>query len=337
MDILWIGFIVGFLLGVVIERGFYCFYLALSNFALTRDYRLIKATIWAFLVTMIGFHALHTLGIQKLDPKTFFLGGSIIGAILFGLGMSLTGSCIVGTPMRAWRGQVGYMIALLGMAVGGWLAIFKGPLVPIVKALQKPTEVLINGKVATLDRLLGINHWILVIIVAILLIWWLIKIERKEKTQQISQEKSGFFKGTWGPVFTGIALGIVEIIAFASGKSPAGLGGFIKGYATIFNGIFTHKIPLNDWGTIEVIGIMVGAVLSAIISGDFRIKFPPLKRIPALFFGGMLMGIGAVLAVGGCNVAHLISHVPQFSIGSIVSMIFIIGTAYPLIKWKAKG
>lgn len=332
-EVVWIGLIVGFLLGFVIQRGFYCFYSALSNFILTKDYRLIKATIWAFLVTMVGFHALHSLGIQPLDPKTFFWAGSIIGAILFGIGMVLSGSCIVGTPLRAWSGQMGYWLTLLGMGIGGWLTIW-GPLKPLRVSLQKPTEVLLGGKVATLDRLLGINHWILVGIITVLLIWLLIKL-KGEKTPEISEEKSvsflrKIFKNLWFPAALGIGLGIVEIIAFASGKSPAGLGGFIKGYGNYFGALLGKGLPF-DWSVMEVTGIMLGVVVASLISGQFRIVWPPLKRTPRLFFGGLFMGTGAVIAAGSCNVAHLISHVTQFSIGSMVSMVFIIGTAYSLI------
>jgi len=223
---------------------------------------------------------------------------------------------------------------LIGMGIGGWLTIW-GPLKPIRLALQKPTEVFIDGKIATLDRLLGINHWILVIIVAALLIWWLFKLKGKEGREELAEKErvslwNSFFKKLWSPALLGISLGITEIVAFASGKSPAGLGGFIKGYGQYFRSLFTGELPLG-WPVMEVTGIMIGAVLAAVLAGEFRIIWPSLKRIPRLFFGGLLIGMGAVLAVGGCNVAHLISHVPQFSIGSIVSMFFMIGTAYLML------
>lgn len=335
MEIVWIALIVGLLLGFVLQRGFFCMYSGLSNLILSKDYRLVKATIWAFLVTMIGFHALHTLGLASLEPKTFFLAGSIIGAVVFGIGMVLTGSCIVGTPLRAGMGQIGYWLALLGMGIGGWLTIW-GPLKPYRMALQKPTEVTIGGKTATLDALLGINHWILVVIAAALLIWLLIKLKGKETLEEQEKEVSlgkRIFKNLWSPVAIGIGLGIGEIIAFASGKSPAGYGGFIKGWASYFRAIFTGELPL-DWPVMFVTGIIIGVAITALVAGQFRIIWPSLKRIPGLFFGGLLMGMGAVTAVGGCNVAHLISHVTQFSIGSIVSMIFIIGAAYLMIYFQ---
>lgn len=336
MEILWIALVIGLLLGFVIQRGFFCFYSMLSNLAISKDRRLLKAVIWAFLITMIGFHAMHTMGAAQLDPKTFFLAGSIIGAVIFGLGMVLSGSCIIGTPLRAGMGQLGYWLALLGMAIGGWLTIW-GPLTPYIKAMQKPTEILINGKVATLDALLGVNHWVVAAIAGILLIWLLIKLSKAETVAVQSEEKVSLFvkifRKLWTPAAIGISIGVIEIMAFASGKSPSGLGGFIKGYGAYFNGLFTGKLAF-DWPVSLVIGIIIGVAFAAILAGEFRIIIPPLKRIPGLFFGGLFMGIGAVIAVGGCNVAHLLSHATQFSIGSIVSMIFIIGTVYPIIYYR---
>lgn len=333
MEMVFIALIVGLLLGFVLQRGFFCAYSGLSNLVLSKDYRLLKAAIWAFLVAMIGFHTLHSLGIASLDPKTFFWVGSIIGAIVFGIGMVLAGSCIVGTPLRAGMGQMGYWLTLLGMGIGGWLTIW-GPLKSYRVALQKPTEVTIGGKTATLDALLGINHWILVVVVAAFLIWLLIKL----KSSKTSEEKevslwNRIFKNLWTPAAIGISFGIVEIIAFASGKSPAGLGGFIKGYGFYFKALFSGELPLG-WPVLEVTGIILGVAIAAILAGQFRIIWPPLKRIPSLFFGGLFMGMGAVTAAGGCNVAHLLSHAPQFSIGSIVSIIFIMGTAYLMIYFQ---
>lgn len=336
MEIIWIALVIGLLLGFVLQRGFFCMYSGISSFILTRNYRLVKATIWAFLITMIGFHTLHSLGIQPLDPKTFFWTGSIIGAIVFGIGMVWAGSCIVGTPLRAGMGQIGYWLTLLGMGIGGWLSIY-GPLTPYIKALQKPTEVLIGGKKATLDALLGVNHWVLVIIVGVFLIWLLAKLKKDEITEKKAEEEislvNKIFKKLWAPAAIGISIGVVEIIAFASGKSPAGLGGFIAGYGAYVNSLLTGKLPFN-WPVLLVTGIIIGVFITALLAGEFRIIWPNLKRVPGLFFGGLFMGMGAVTAVGGCNVAHLISHAPQFSIGSIVSIVFIIGVAYLLIYFQ---
>ncbi|MBU1179051.1 YeeE/YedE family protein [Patescibacteria group bacterium] len=320
------GLIVGLLLGFIIRRGFFCMYNGFANMVISRDYRVIKAAIWAFLATMLGFHVLSSLGVIALNPKPFFWAASIIGAVLFSVGMVLSGSCIVGTPLRAASGKIGYWLTLLGMAIGGWSVIW-GPLTSYRVFLQESTKVMLNGKSPTLDALLGVNHWVVVMVLSALSVYLLIRLKSKKEVHAVEDQQasaqgtsifSKIFKTLWAPAVVGVSLGALEMIAFLTGKSPAGLGGFIKGYASYFKALFTGSLPF-DWPVAEITGILLGVFVSAVIAGEFRIVWPKAKRIPALFVGGLLMGVGAVTAAGGCNVAHIISHMPQLSIGSFVS------------------
>lgn len=333
-----IGFVVGILLGFVLRRGFFCVYSGLTNMVITKDYRIIKAIIWAFLVTMIGFHSLASLGIITLDPKAFFAVASVLGAIFFAIGMVLAGSCIVGTPLRAASGIMGYWLTLLGMGIGGWLVIW-GPLTSFRKeTLQEASRIMIGDKNPTIDALLGVNHWFVVVVLALISIWLLIKLKSKKPAQEDRGEKKlslidKIFKGLWMPATIGISLGIIGMIAFVSGQSPAGLGGFIKGYAFLFKSVFVGSLPWG-WPVAEVVGILLGVFIAAVIAKEFKIIWPKPKQIPRLFFGGFFMGMGAVIAVGGCNVAHIISQMPQLSIGSFVSGITIIAVAWLIIYFS---
>jgi uncharacterized membrane protein YedE/YeeE len=329
-NFLLIGFFVGFLLGFVIQRGSFCMYNGFANAVITKDYRIIKATIWAFLLTMLSFHVLASLNFITLNPKPFFWLGSILGAFLFGIGMVLAGSCIVGAPLRAASGKMGYWLTLLGMGIGGWFVIW-GPWANFrVQKLQEATKVLLDGKTATLDSLFNVNHWIVVAILSLISIWILFILKDKKKNDKKSFFDN-FFKNLWTPVTIGVSLAIIEVFAFLSGKSPAGLGGFIKGWASYFDYFFTGELSFG-WPVTMVTGILVGVFVAAIISREFRIIWPKMKQLPRLFFGGVFMGIGAVIAAGGCNVAHIISHMPQLSIGSFISGIVIVFTSVGLIK-----
>lgn len=330
------GLIVGILLGIVIQRGFFCMYIGFTNMVITKDYRIMKAVIWAFLATMLSFHALHSLGVITMNPKPFFWAGSIVGALVFSIGMIFAGSCIVGAPLRAASGKMGYWLTLLGMAIGGWLVIW-GPWSTFRKeTLQAATQVTIGGKSPTIDALFNVNHWIIVAVLAVILILLLVKLGKNSNTEVNESEQqasigSKIFKKLWAPAAIGISLGVVETIAFISGDSPAGLGGFIKGWATYINLLFTGELPLS-WPVPFVTGILIGVFISAIIAKEFRIIWPSLKQCPRLFFGGLLMGLGAVIAAGGCNVAHIITHMPQLSIGSFVSGITILVSTVLMIR-----
>ena len=90
---------------------------------------------------------------------------------------------------------------------------------------------------------------------------------------------------------------------------------------------FRENPPRIDWGTIFFLGALIGAFLSAYVSGDFRSrwlaplwvdKFGPDSfglRLITAFVGGAIMAFGARLA-GGCTSGHGISGTMRLAPGS---------------------
>jgi len=72
-----------------------------------------------------------------------------------------------------------------------------------------------------------------------------------------------------------------------------------------------------------VLGIVIGAFIGALLSGEFKFRFPKPAMIGQAFLGGLIMGFGAVTS-GGCNVTHILSGIPQLGIGSFVAAISIV-------------
>lgn len=332
---------VGFLLGVLIERGYFCMYNGFANIVITKNFRIVKAVVWGVLLTTIMFHALVSAGLIELGPKPFFWLASILGAIMFAMGMVLSGSCIVGTPLRAASGRIVYWFTLLGMGIGGWLVIW-GPLAGLKKKyLQDLTKITIEGKSPTFDKLFDVNHWymaITLIAICITILVYLYKNDTELKNED-QEKRSNFdkiFKVIWGPLAIGIGFAIIESLAFLSGKSPAGLGGFIKGWATYVKAPFVLELPFS-WPVAEITGILLGVFASSLISKEFRIIMPAsVMQVVRLFIGGLFMGLGAVIAAGGCNVAHILTHIPQLSIGSFVSGMTILITTILLVNFFVK-
>lgn len=344
---------VGFLLGVVIQRGFFCMYNGFANMTITKDFRIIKAAIWTFILTLVAFHLLSGFGVITFNPKPFFWIGSVVGALVFSIGMVLSGSCIVGTPLRAASGRLVYWLGLLGMGLGGWLTIW-GPVSGFrTDILQKYSEITLGGSAPTLDVWLGVNSWIIVVVLVAIGAWLLHIISKKENNSSREEagagsspkeeEKQGSFikdkvLSLWSPLVIGIGLAVVEVLAFISGKSPAGLGGFIKGWGIFFKAPFTGELSLVSWPAIFVLGILIGVFVSALAAKEFRVIKPKSwGQSIKVFSGGLLMGMGAVTAAGGCNVAHIFSHMPQLSIGSFVSGLVIVIATPLLVKYFVVG
>lgn len=107
----------GLAYGIVLERSRFCFASSFRDLFITRDERLARGVALGILVATIGFSLLVMLGIRR--PKILPVGlHTLVGGILFGLGMVLAGGCASGTLFRIGEGYITLWFALLGTLVG---------------------------------------------------------------------------------------------------------------------------------------------------------------------------------------------------------------------------
>ena len=72
-------------------------------------------------------------------------------------------------------------------------------------------------------------------------------------------------------------------------------------------------------------GIILGALIGYLFSGEFRISFPRFKRQYILVLaGGLLMGYGAALA-SGCTIGAFFSAIPSLGLNGFVFGISVAG------------
>jgi len=65
-------------------------------------------------------------------------------------------------------------------------------------------------------------------------------------------------------------------------------------------------------------GLILGALVAAMFSGDFNIRWPRQKMVYGrVLLGGLLMGYGAGLA-SGCTVGGFFSAVPSLGLNGVV-------------------
>ncbi len=147
----------------------------------------------------------------------------------------------------------------------------------------------------------------------------------------------------WSPYIVGVGIGILVWLGFllsnkAIGCSTAYARTFgmlekaVRGKKVEEKPYYKKFIPEIDWEWMLVLGIVVGAFLSSIISGIFRVEMVPLVweetigssyiiRFVGALIGGILLGFGARMA-GGCTSGHGISGTIQLALSSWLAFIF---------------
>jgi len=330
------GIPVGLAFGFALSRGRFCMNSAFRDILVMKDYALVKAVGVAILVGMIGFALMDMTGVIAINPKPFFWGANMVGGFVFGIGMVVAGGCASGITYRSGEGMVGAMSAVAGFAIVA-VATAAGAFKPVATFLQSTTKVtLADGGSLTLANVFGIPYYALALgIAAVAIILWVIFAVRGRKAEKEEKASLGarIFKKGWGWTSTGIVIGIISIIAFpasaAAGRNyPLGITG---GWKSLLQSFETGQNVLT-WESFLIIGTVIGACIAALIAGEFKLRAPAPKVIIQTFFGGAIMGFGAIVSKG-CNVGHILSGVPQLSLGSILGGAFIVLGCWFMAYW----
>ena len=306
---------------------------AFRDIIVLKDYALLKAVGVAILVSMIGFAIMDKAGLISISPATFFWGANMLGGFIFGIGMVLAGGCASGVTYRTGEGMVGAMVAVVGLTFFG-LMTSMGVFKPFIDSIRGATTVtLADGANLTLANVFGIPHYILALAIGgVALILWAVFAKRGEKAERVSLYERIFKRG-WGWSSTGIVIGLIGIAAFYASASTGRMyplaitGGYLSTAKTLIMGQ-----NFMTWLPIMLLSTIVGAFIAALIAGEFKLRAPSPKALIQCFFGGCLMGFGAVCS-GGCNITHILSGVPQLALSSMLGGAFIILGCWAAAWW----
>jgi len=137
--------------------------------------------------------------------------------------------------------------------------------------------------------------------------------------------------GASGAVKSVVLSSVVKVAPAYSSNTP-----FIKAYSE------EHPDgPLKDWLVFEVIGVIIGAFFSGVISNRVGIKLergPNITnrtRIIAAIIGGAFFGFGSQLG-RGCTSGAALSGMAIMSFGGIITMFAIFGSGYAVAYFFRK-
>ncbi|MBI5408421.1 MAG: YeeE/YedE family protein [Nitrospirae bacterium] len=348
------GLLLGLAIGFVLQRGRFCMNTAFRDTIFIQDFTLFRGYLIALAIMILGSNILNDMEIVSLKAQPFWPLANIIGGYVFGLGIVMVGGCGSGVWYKIGEGQFNAIIAVLGFFLGIHMTA-TGILRPAYNLLRsykimKPVT-LPDGEETNVSYTLwnifgdGMNiKWIVIAAVVIALLVYILKGKPFSAPKQKGLEwpKVGVLLGLLGvasfwlaTVFEGFPRGL-------SFTTPTGefFSTLLTGNAMLPSHPLARVFPMYQvgpftvtWASFFIIGIPLGAFISAKILNEFKWKIPPVDEMLSVCVGSLMMGFGAMVA-GGCNIGQGLTGASTLSIGSLVAIIFIILGNWTMVYFK---
>ncbi len=309
----------GVFLGLAARLGRFCTMGAIEDMLYADSSLRMRMWTLAIGVGIFGTYALVGTGLVEIE-RSFYLSitwmplASIIGGLMFGYGMALAGNCGYGALARLGGGDMRAFVLVLVMGVSAYV-VLSGPLSYLRNYLFLQTDAVTPpGIVHALAGATGFGIAALgMAIGAVIILLSLASQEMKESPAS----------ALWG-VVVGLAIvsgwaasGYIatygfEAYDFVSHSYSAPVGETLL-YA------MTSSARLPSFAVGSVGGVLLGAFMGSLIKGHFRWEAcEDPRELKRQILGAMLMGAGAVLAMG-CTVGQGLSAFSTLSYSAPVT------------------
>lgn len=336
------GVIAGLVLGHVMFRADYCMVGMLRDLFMFRSAVMARFLVVQIVLTMALIEIANALGALSYYPS-LLMGpaniSSVFGGMIFGVGMVLSGSCVVGCLYKTGSGSVLGLCTLLAMIGGALIFVEFSPYWGHLKQNWQVTEQV------TLPQSFGLGSGWLVWPIILLLgpyLWRCYRggyLKLKVRTQGFIQPWKAAvifsFVTLSACIVTGMPVGITTCYVkigswFEQVFVPAHVA-----TTPYFNKVALDYVPMFSSKMISggpgphldaiaalqlsvIIGIVLGAFVSSLRVGEFHLNFRvPIEQYLFVIIGGGLVGFGARMAPG-CNVWHLFGGVPLLAWNSLL-------------------
>lgn len=344
--------VAGLVAGFVMHRSDFCVTAMFRDLFLVRDFFLLRMLVLLVVVSMVAFELGRAGGLLAPYPFPLLGPGSLatlIGGVLFGIGMVLAGGCVVGTLYKLGAGSVVSAVAFVGLLAGSALY---AEWHPWWSAFARATAF---GPATTLPQAFDVAPALLTLPLAALGALYLYRCQRRGLLT-----RPAYAAGHIAPWQAAVILSAVGFVSWLLIGMPLGITtSYAKLGATLealiwpehvaglayFQAQGLHYTPpfadaavrggagpqLDAIAAIQyplIVGIILGAAVSALLVKEWRLhwRIPPRHYASALL-GGMLLGAAARM-VPGCNLWHLWGGVPILAVQSLLFLLGILPGAW---------
>lgn len=323
--VLWLGLAIGLAFGACGQATGFCLYRGLvQRWSGSAGYKL-HAFAMALVVALTGTQVLSAFGLVNLDASLYLTPSYSwfllpAGGLLFGYGMGLANGCGARALVLLGTGNLRSLVVLICLGIAAYMTL-TGVLGPLRIALAdlttvSPSMLSVPGGLATAATTL--------VLTAALLLYALRRTASlrglSPKTRR-SDLAGGFVVGLLvvGGWFATGTLGQDDFdpLPVVSLTFVAPIGDTIQ-YAMLATGMNLR------FGIAVVAGVILGALVTALFSRDYRLQgFDSSRQMLRYIFGGSLMGIGGALALG-CSIGQGLTGLSTLSFSSMLSAVSIV-------------
>lgn len=321
--------LIGAGLGILFERGRYCFFCIFRDFFENKNSRGLYAVLVSIAVGTLGYAVIFSMRIPNptagqvpddahIAPVSLAL---VIAGLAFGVGMVISGGCIAGHLYRLPQGHLRSIPALVGVAVGFGLGFLSWDFMYSAFVLGAPAPWLPAGNgytvsvVLQLAVLTGLGVW--------LLKWNPRQVATPARKIDGAEIRRSLFFTRWPALITGAAVGLLAIAAYYKDQ-PLGvtsqissltrtqmtdlgwLPSFMPGLDERLAGcvaVVVHTITTNGW---LIIGIFAASLVMALLGRRVNPERTTVLNSSTALLGGVLLGWGAMIGLG-CTIGVLLS------------------------------
>lgn len=333
---------IGAAIGIVLHRTDFGFAGGFRALVEHRDVSAFKAHALMLLILSLIALPLLSLGEifgQRLVGVVTPVGVSfVLGALIFGIGMQIGGGCASGTLYGLGSGDVRLGLTLVGFVAGSTLAASQ---MDFWWSLPK-TEAVTLLQSTSLWPALAIQTTM------IALFWGIMHLVGTRCTDPHGLQSAQNWPLVAGAV--GLALlnasvlvvsgqpwGEAPAMALWGSKIVASFGVDVLWWDYWARPGFDRQIEQNvlfDSVSVLNISIVIGALIAAAATGQFRFRAPPGIAVwVGALLGGLMMGYGARLT-NGCNIGAYVSGVGTGAISGWVWLALAIAGSYVGVKLR---
>ena len=327
--------LIGLFAGIALYHASFGFTAAWRRFILERRSAGLRAQLIMIGLASVIFFPLLAAGDlfgRPMNGLVFPVGlALVLGAFLFGIGMQIGGGCGSGTLFTIGGGSVRMVVTLIFFILGSTLATasaehwFLWPKLPPVSIIAE------LGWFSALIGMLGALGGLYLLVSRA-------EDMRHGSLAPITTPPSRWLTGPWSILAGAVALAMVNAATLVISGWPWGITGAFALWGAKFAALF-GATPANwlffagqeealtasvfaDVTSVMDFGIILGAMLAALLAGKFRpVLTIPTRSLMAAVLGGLLLGIGARLGTG-CNIGAFFSGIVSGSLHGWVWLIF---------------